>query len=70
MGGRIAKLSVDPADVTINEDGHVVIRDAALSAEVMKLQGSEEDAVKGDILCDGCPCTDGICDCNVNVACD
>ena len=54
---RTAKLSVNPADVTIDARGHVVIKDLALAEAIKAYQAHKEPvADMGDICCHGCGC--------------
>jgi len=60
MKKRTAKLGVDPADISVDEHGNVVIKDAALASEVVKLKGAK-GGVWSDICCSGCGCSDTKC---------
>lgn len=54
---RTSKLVVNPKDVTIDEQGNVVIKDPALAEAIKASQGQTRGVFLGDICCDGCGCS-------------
>jgi len=52
---RVAKLNVDPNDITIDSKGNVLIKDAPLAKE-LKGRQADNNSILGDICCGGCGC--------------
>jgi hypothetical protein len=53
---RTSRLSINPADVSVDANGNVVIKDASLAAEFKKLR-AQKGAAMSDICCGGCACS-------------
>ncbi|MGD0800428.1 MAG: hypothetical protein ABR906_03850 [Terracidiphilus sp.] len=61
---RTAKMVVDPADVTVDEHGNVMIKDPDLAKAVLKLQGVKGANMDG-LCCGGCGCSGKLAGSNV-----